>query len=222
MKTHRLLSFALRLIPLAGAFALTSFAGAQTIVNGSFDESSGAKIAPETGYLQAAPYGWSWDNSSFYWIADGGLDGIRSDDGGVFVGLQRGSTTQLLDAVLRQSLTGLAAGESYEVSFLVRARNAVSEGGTWTVSVSDSDAILGSLSDNPIAGSWAEYSFVFIATDENPVLRLSFTNNLGGDYMVLFDNLTVTQVVPEPAAMAAFAGAGVLLVAFVLRRRRNT
>ncbi|WP_043584139.1 carbohydrate binding domain-containing protein [Geminisphaera colitermitum] len=219
MKTHSPFRFLVtQTAALIGLCAFVSVANAQFILNGSFETN-----APAT-WNTNAPTSWGVENTSFFWVngtVSTPVASFNAQDGNAYAGIQR-SAANSVQGVLKQNITNLTEGESYSVSFWTRARSTDSQNGTWTVSVRDSSGVLGTLSGNPINGTWTEYSFTFIATSEIPVLRLAFTNNGTGDRTCMFDNVTVSLVqVPEPATVALLTACGAILFAVIVRRRRQ-
>ncbi|WP_052361394.1 carbohydrate binding domain-containing protein [Geminisphaera colitermitum] len=190
MQLSKILKTGLALAGLTiGSCFFPTFAAGQTIKNAGFEEG-----APETGFVQKVPRGWTWKNSSFYWIASGlapVFANATAQEGKAFVGLQRSASDDVA-AVLKQRVTGLSEGKTYTLSVWIRARNAGSRSAKWTISVMAAGETIAAKSGQAQTEAWEEQSVTFTATGPTVIIRLSVNNEPGKDQIVFFDNVTLT------------------------------
>lgn len=150
--------------------------------------------------------------------------GVTTDTlgtGGNFVALD-GDTG--IHGPLSQTITGLVAGQGYNVTFDWAASQLRNRTGATTEQlavtfggVTQSTAII----NNPSAGfqPWRSVSFYFVPTGTSAVL--SFLSNgtpAGAPPIALLDNISVAAV-PEPASWALLV-TGFSMVGYATRRRR--
>jgi choice-of-anchor C domain-containing protein len=191
-------------------------AGAVTIINGSFEQSTAA-TAPGAGGFRTLKNGntgiTGWkvrgtniDYVGSYWQAQ---DGSRSID---LNGTGQGA--------IEQTLTGLSVGQTYEVSFWL-AGNPDGGNATKVAVVSDGGAFSDVYDFNTTGHSrqnmgWERQTFRFVA--DATTARLTFSSAQKGAYGAALDNVGIAAV-PEPATWALMI-LGFGAVGGAMRRRR--
>ncbi|WP_085299548.1 PEP-CTERM sorting domain-containing protein [Cognaticolwellia mytili] len=226
--------------------ALSTFANASLITNGSFeqldfaDNSQSVGIVSNTNLQAFQNKNRAWDvfNTLPGWVTSYG-NGIelqknvvtRSQNGSQHVELdshQYGSS----NSVMTQTLDSLTIGSNYLLEFYYKARtNAVNDNGInvfWYDAAVDFDINMSvdfsTESTKRLAPDWSLQSVMFTAKAES--MALSFgafgkQNTLGG----LLDNVSLTQQqslrpaisVPEPSMLILFA----IGVSFIVARKRK-
>lgn len=192
---------------------------AQSVTNGGFDEN--LPSFSSTWFVQQNPTGWSSVIAVPYWIQS--WDGTTSsavfkvvaEEGAAFVGIQNHGTNNTQASGIFQAVTGLTVGETYTVSFSVRARNVASEGGTFTANISGGTAvILGS--GSATSTGWTSFTGTFVAASTSANLGITFRSS-SGDQMLFLDSVSIS-VIPEPSTSAMLIGSIMLGVCAMARR----
>lgn len=143
-----------------------------------------------------------------------------------FVGLD-GEQTSGVQGSIGQTLDNLTVGGTYTVSFWWGAAQMASRTGATTeqVAVSFGDQTKSTVVNNNPTESfsgWWQQSFTFVADSSSAFLNfLSIGTPAGYPPMVLLGDVSVTQNVPEPPALAMFGGGllGLGLLTVFARRR---
>lgn len=143
-----------------------------------------------------------------------------------FVGLD-GDQTNGVQSSIGQTLTGLAIGATYTVSFDWAAAQLQSRTGATTESLqvsfgdqSQTTAVMNNPSES--FTGWFSASFDFVANSTSAFLNfLSIGTPNGLPPVALLTNVSVTQGVPEPPVLALFGGGlfGLGLLTVFARRR---
>ena len=128
-------------------------------------------------------------------------------------------------SVLSQSVTGLAAGQTYVLQFYQAASQQVGLSGAtteqWQVSLGGGAAQVSSLMSTPSqsATGWQQVTMSFVASASTEVLQFVALGTPAGEPPVclLGDVSLDAATVPEPASLALVAG-GLLAMAGVRRR----
>lgn len=172
--------------------------------NGSFDASG---RLPTPGYAGASPIaGWT--------LTGGG--GLNSDGGGPFADNGDAPDQEMVlfmqnTGSISQTVTGLAPGGTYTLSYAVNARNCCTAGPTpYTITIGPtalmSEAIL------PVGfGPWHQRYAVFTAPAASAALTFNSTNT-AGDHSLLLDNIRLITgnadpgSAPVPLSSTIFAG----------------
>lgn len=197
---------------------------AQTLLNGDFDDN--LPTFPASGFVVQQPYGWgaitavpyvihSWDG-----IAASAAFKLAAQHGAAFIGLQN-NTSNANPTGIYQTVSGFTVGEEYRVSFYVRARNAASEGGTFTANMSGGTSVQ-ILTGSAIDDEWTYVSGNFIAASESAQLGISFRSS-SGDQMLFIDNVKVELASIPEASTSVLLGAVLCLglAGWKLRSRRG-
>jgi choice-of-anchor C domain-containing protein len=196
------------------AATLPVAANAAAVVNGSFEDGTNPGSFTTVGTGSSAITGWdvlagSVDYIGTYWQAS---DGVRSVDlSGNAIG------------TLGQTVTGLTAGQSYQVSFDVSRnpdggvtpRTGVFKAGAQTFGFSYTDA-----SSTRANMKWETVSYSFLATGTSALISFSSDASGGCCFGPALDNVSIAAV-PEPASWAMMIG-GFGLLGAALRRRERT
>ena len=206
------------LLAATTAAMMAAPAGAVTIINGSFEQSTNAVAPGASGFRtlkngNTGITGWkvrgnSIDYVGSYWQAQ---DGNRSID---LNGTGQGAIEQMLN--------GLTIGQTYEVSFWL-AGNPDGGNATKIAVASDGGAFSGVYRFNTTGKSrgamgWERETFRFVA--DGTTARLSFSSAQPGAYGAALDNVGIAAV-PEPATWALMI-LGFGAVGGAMRRRRAT
>ncbi len=200
----------MRAIMLAAAFGLTaSMAGAATVANGSFEDTTFVGGFQNTTSLN----GWTVESGTVdlintYWASSEGTHNVDMS----------GSAP----AVISQVISGLDVGESYALTFdlsgnpdgppVVKSLLAAI-GGTAAMFTFDSSTTV-----RPAAMNWTPMVLRFTAEASSLTLRFSSMNDTVGFYGAALDNVAISAVPLPAAAPLLLAGLGGL-VAFGRRRR---
>ena len=204
----------LALIAMASGLLATPTSAALNLVNnGSFEFGSNPGSFITLGVGSQSLAGWTISGGSIdyigsYWQAS---DGVRSVD---LAGNAPGT--------ISQSISGLAAGSRYIVSFDL-AGNPDGPPPIKNVDVTIDGATLGFAfpigSNTRTSMGWQPYSFTFFASGSSAILSFAAFNQSPGFYGAALDNVSVASAVPELATWAmmltGFFGLGMLA-----RRRR--
>ncbi|AHF91358.1 glycosyltransferase family 1 [Opitutaceae bacterium TAV5] len=219
----------------AFAAALAVFLGvvgacAQTIVNGSFDENLPTFSA--SGFVSQSPTGWGAVTVTPYWIQSwDGVDTaaafkVAAEDGAAFVGLQNNASSNTTATGLYQNnITGLTAGETYTVSFYIRARNVQSEEGNFSANISGGTSVILVSNIHASSTAWTLITANFTAASASINLGFTFRgiNSEGitarNDQMIFIDNVSITPAIPEPSTYALLAALAIGIACVIVRRR---
>lgn len=207
--------------------------GASLIVNGSFEQSSGAVHGEILESGSTVVTGWTVvDNipstiahANTLYMSEGYL-GNPAGHGSAFLWIDNNNSLGPTDNGIYQDFT-TEAGQLYMVAFQAATEVAYGDPGLLRVSAGDTTADftlpnLGGYPENPVFAGWASYSFTFTAT--SATTRLQFFDRglqIGGDptngnASPLIDDVSVTAV-PEPSS-ALIAGAFLWLASIRGRR----
>jgi len=193
-------------------------AQANLVTNGDFASYSGSP--PKNFFAYVLPTDW---NSSGYIFVDapGTADnpsdpGIpvwpafpNSPIGGNFIQADGAN----LAAPLTQTISGLIAGQNYNLSFYQAAGQQLNDYGNtteqWEVSLG-SQTQYSTLMNNPSAGvtPWMTQSMTFSATGPSEVLSFIALGSGGVPPQVFLDGVDLESTVPEPSALMLIAGVG--------------
>ncbi|MDA3920871.1 MAG: PEP-CTERM sorting domain-containing protein [Salinisphaera sp.] len=235
-------------LPVFLATVTVGIAHANIVTNGDFSAVSGGISAPTqfgSGY-SAGNFitGWTGNNGYEIWYpnataastvnAAGQYSGSGKEklygtisappSGSAFVGLDGDSTIANVQASIRQTLTGLTAGDLYNVSFDWGGTQLQSRSGATTEYLTVS---LGSNSQNTqvlnnASGGftgWFSHTFQFVADSSSSVLNFLSVGTPGGlPPVAVLTNVSVTHAVPEPSSLGLF-GLGLLGLGWAARRR---
>jgi hypothetical protein len=145
-----------------------------------------------------------------------------SPAGGNFVGIEAGDYA---NAPLQQTVSGLAVGTRYELSFYSGVAQQFLYDGASSVVLNVSFGVT-TQSVGPVHNAshgfsgWAAHTLGFTATSSTQVLSfLAAGTPTGVPPFVVLDAISVTEV-PEPASLGLVA-AGLIAAGFLLRRRRR-
>jgi hypothetical protein len=238
-------------VALVLAVAAPGAQAAPTLLNGDFstftdatnEQLTNSNASPWTtqstySFVVDAPqaingFGIGSDNSLRLWSAgvggNGGLSGTitASPNGGNF--LAADSMYQNPGYILQQTVTGLIAGSTYNISFWQAAGQQTGFTGnttdTWSVKLGSTTKVAPTMS-NPSQNftNWTQVSLSFLADSSSMVMQflLSGTSPFGNQQppFALLDGIAISQTttVPEPAT-AALLLAGVAGLAGLRRRR---
>ena len=214
----------IRSAALAAAATLASAgAGAQHLVNGSFEDFSGNLRADQAAQLlpgSTALTGWSIVDGEIAILSNANPYGVATPNGEMFIDLS-GDTSAGFPKGLRQTLTGLVPGQQYAVSLDLGILNGLCSGAlrcNGPVQVSASVGGIGqTFTHNTSApgNAWSSYRLDFTASAAEMALTIQGVSLPQGNFYIGLDNVTVSAV-PEPATWAlALAG----LVALAGRRQ---
>ncbi len=144
-----------------------------------------------------------------------------SPDGGNFLGVDGDPN---YSAAINQTITGLTAGETYNVGFYqAAAQQAGFSGATtqkWKVTFGDS-VQTSDVMNTPSEGTtaWNQQNLYFVATAATQTLSFLAQGSPSGDPpFVLLDGISVTEGTPEPSSMVLLLS-GLTGVAVMARRR---
>ena len=211
------------LITLAAATIGLSSAGAQTIVNGDFEDLTGLTSIGSSGQIfrGPSPAGWTWTPGG----AGGAVAGIDVLDyalGGSPTPNANSGTYYFEVAtrgdfgVLSQDISGFTVGQQYELNFDWGNRfggDPTTSSFDFTVSI-DGESFSQSAVNGSQLGLFSQ-SILFTASSSNLTLSLDLLDQdtfSGG----AFDNFTVTAV-PEPSSALLL---GLSALGFIGRRKR--
>lgn len=222
----------------AAGLAASAQAAPNLVVNGGFEATSNG---PGQFDNNTTASGWTSNGYNFIFGSDpgatvtgqyGGLslyapsngynNGFTaSPDGGNFVG----ADGAYLVAPVQQTITGLTAGKSYDVSFYWGGAQQSGYTGTnteqWEVRLGNGPSQLTDVYVNPTAGfsGWFSEKFTFTADGATQVLSfLAHGTPEGVPPFSLLDGVTMTASVPEPASWAMML-IGFGAIGFASRRR---
>jgi hypothetical protein len=215
-----------------GLAALTcATARANLVTNGGFDFYTGS--APKDYFTNVLPTDWA---GGFFDTIDapGTADDVSapglpvygpfpatSPQGGNFV---QSDSTPGLSLPITQTISGLTAGLSYNLSFYQAAgQELYGTGATtdqWQVSLGASTQN-SSLMSIPQGGifPWTSQSMTFTASSASEVLSFIAIGTGGVPPQIFLDGVDMEANVPEPVAAQLLAGIGVLTGIIKLRRR---
>ena len=241
---------AVKLIAVVGGLAL-SLAGigakATSFTNGSFESTTGGapgQVSGQLGYQGFNATGWStsgynflftpgsadttgsngqYGNLQLYGLNNGGLNALtNSPDGGNFIGADGAFNV----GPITQTVTGLVAGQQYQVAFYYAgAQQTTFTGNTtesWVVNLGTNGATAQTtpiLSDTSEGFTgWNHEVFTFTADGSSDALSFLAAGTPNGEPpFSLLDGVTFTAV-PEPASMFLM-GTGLAALGLIRRRR---
>ena len=208
------------------------------VLNGSFEDTSAITAGDKLKFSSASVAHWTTDSSGnigkYLFIdtphsADGTNNGgydvygpfpATSPDGGQFV--QSDGDTQYA-ATISQTISGLTAGEKYNVSFYQAAGQQKTFNGDtteqWKVSLG-SESHKSTLVKLPAGGNvspWTLETLTFTATSSSEVLSFLALGTPNGLPPTVFLDGVHMDVVPEPSTMSALL-IGLVSLACVRRR----
>lgn len=181
---------------------------------GAFNIRYGANptsVSPDTRYPSEDQYLWA-------------LPGNPDPDGGAFIGLDGDVNAR---GLLSQTVSGLTAGQKYDLTFSWAAAQVADRTGDTTELLrvafggeSFDTALVNNVSHG--ATDWSTVTYQFTATGASQTLSfLSIGTPTGLPPMALLDGVSLTAAVPEPATWAmTIVGFG--LVGGALRRRSRS
>lgn len=180
------------------ALVTASFANANLIVNGDFEE---PQLGAGAWQVFGAINGWTTTSGSGIEIQNNTI--VTAQSGNQYVELDSYSNSSMT-----QMISGLITGQAYDVSFWYHARtsNGSNDNGI-NMLWGDSSPGIEVLSIDNIKASdqlgWVEFSRSLTATAATMYLTFSadgLNNSLGG----FVDNVQMSSAVPEPAALGLF------------------
>ncbi|MEM7476845.1 MAG: PEP-CTERM sorting domain-containing protein [Planctomycetota bacterium] len=196
------------------AFAsMGSLLQADTIVNGSFEDTSGLVTTLSPHVLAGVPHGWT--SSQDWQITSTSL--VTGGDGSFFLEWGNPGTgdghvyNNTFPLSISQSITGLTPGTEYALSFYLGARSGT---GAYSVEVDFGSSTFSA------SGSATEAltERILLHTPTSATETLTITQNSGG-LGAAFDNFTLSSTaVPEPSSIALFS---VCLAGLTWRCRRR-
>ncbi|MFA6959699.1 MAG: carbohydrate binding domain-containing protein [Opitutaceae bacterium] len=211
----------------AAALAFVAILGvisvnAQSIVNTSFDDS--LPTFTSSGFVTGNPVNWGSVTTVPYRIQS--WDGVNAsatfkvaaEDGAAFVGIQNNTTNTAASGIF-QTVTDLTIGETYTVTFYVRARNVASEGGTFLANLSGGTAAT-IATGTASSTTWTSVSGQFVAASTSASFGITYRSN-SGDQMLFVDNISITTAIPEPSTYALLTAVSAIALCMVARRRRS-
>lgn len=193
---------------------------AQSIVNSSFDDNLPTFSA---GFKSQTPTGWGAITSTPYWIESGGSTfKVAAQDGFAFVGLQNNATGNTTATGLYQNnITGLTIGETYTVSFYIRARNIGSEEGNFSANISGGTNITLVSNIHGNSTTWTLITADFTAASASINLGFTFraisASGTTNDQMIFIDNVSIATAIPEPSTYAMLAALAILVLCISAR-----
>lgn len=201
------------ILAAVAAIALPAAANAASITNGSFEDGIDPGVYTMVSAGQSNITGWdvlsgTVDYIGSYWQAS---NGVRSVDlSGASIG------------TLGQTVTGLTAGQVYEVTFDVsrnpdggsNPRTGIFSANGKTFGFSYTDA-----SNTRADMKWETVSYRFVATGATALISFASDASGGCCYGPALDNVSIAAV-PEPASWAMMLG-GFTLLGGAVRRRRS-
>lgn len=182
-------------------------AKAATIVNGSFEDGTGAAIFAGSAGLA----GWTINSGYVNRRVVSATDGAYSID---LAGGSNSSISQSIDTMI---------GQEYNITFSLSGNK---DGGpkthTMIVSVTGSSDQAYSFVTQPNANgyNWATHTYVFTATSTSSLLTFAAADNPNNAYGPMIDKVSIAAV-PEPASWAMLI-AGFGMVGASMRRRKPT
>ena len=211
----------------AGVFALTTLAGAAKADNIVSNPDFTSTNYAFPGYAGDPS---STNNQIAGWTGTGSYGATMYNVGGFYNNgtLPAGDNSVgfiQVSGTLSTTLTGLVAGQMYELSFLENSRSADGDGccnAVPEVSVSlDGLSLLSAMADPAVGGSnpFRDISTDFTATGSSQVLTFAAETG-GADGTATFSDVTVTAATPEPSSVALL-GTGLMASLGALRRRRS-
>ena len=223
---------------LALDLLLTVPAAAQNLVkNGDFNAQTATTVYP--GY-EAITY-WTSSNTNYTGLnlTTGGAfadNGVPPDAGNVAFIQSRSATASVPAEALTQTITGLTAGSTYNLSFSYNARNIFSTPTTLTVTLGGQTVFtsVGLTSEEATGVHTLPYHYATgLYTATGSTADLVFSNQaayvaghgsgdsgLNADGTVLLDDVSLTPV-PEPSSVAAFGFTFLGAAGLMLRARKR-
>jgi hypothetical protein len=204
------------------AISMNPAAHANLVVNGSFEDSSfGAPGGYTLGLLGSAVPGWTIPSGdgTYPWGLTNGAYGAFTPYGNQFIVL--GEYGPAVEYTIQQTLTGLTAGSTYNLSFAIASElNCCAQ--TEVSYLSGSSTLSQTFSATPSGSFWTDWtthSMSFVADSSSVTFQFKDVNPTTNGYDLGLDNVSVTSV-PEPETYAMFM-AGLGLMGFIARRRKN-
>ena len=201
---------------LAGAAVSLSGAQATTVINGSFEDTTGfVPNSDDTMRLSVgstAMPGWTVVNSGLAWIGPSNPFGLTASNGSYFLDLTD-YTDKAPYGGVSQSTIATVSGTKYLLSFDLGSSTTY---GTPSAILAQAGSTSGTFTSTLLGlNNWETETLLFTAT--GPVTVISLTGASGDKYIGL-DNVSVTSVTPLPAALPLFAG-GLGVIGLLARRR---
>ena len=220
------------LIPaIAFAFLVAGLARANLVTNGGFELYTGS--APKDYFSNVLPT--DWTGGLFDTIdAPGTADDVSSPGLPVYPGFPATSpaggnfvqsdSTPTLSLPITQTISGLSAGQSYNLSFYQAAGQELNGSGAttdqWQVSLG-SQTQFSALMSIPQGGMfpWTPQTMTFTASSASELLSFIAIGSGGVPPQIFLDGVDMETTVPEPSALMLLAGVGTVIGIGRLGRR---